>query len=399
MVRVRIERVSKRIYLLRLDDDRTRYFEALWEIPEGVTYNSYVVVGDEGAAVLDMWKGEFSDMYVEALSKVVDLRDVSQVVVHHMEPDHSGALPRLLKELGGRAVVRGHLMVGDMVREFYGIEVRFKPLRDGERYRVAGLEALFIYTPWLHWPETSMSYLFEDRVLFSGDAFGMFSIPRAVFDEEGFEVYEAHARKYFADVVGHYRSFVSRNLDKLDKQGLKVDIIAPLHGVLWRRHVGRILRLYRELSSGSTKRKALVLYASMYGDVEKGVRVAVEVLRREGFEVAVHGFTDRSWPRIGDVIGDAADSSIIIIGAPVYENKVFSLITWLLELIMHKADAEQRALLISSYGWGGVARRVISELLKRSKIELVEAVEYRGSPSPSDEERIRLAVKKVIGAG
>lgn len=392
----RVARLTDDLTMLRLDDDETAYFEALWEIPEGITYNSYVLSTKDGAVVFDTWKDRYSEQYLEALRKVVDPGKVRYIVVHHMEPDHSGCLPHLLKE-APEATVLGHQMVRDMMRHFYGIEPRFRPVGDGEELELGGRRMRFLHTPWLHWPETIMTYL--EGILLSCDAFGGYSIPRSIFDDEEVEGYLPHVRKYIVSVIGAYRRFIEKNIAKLRSSGLRIEMIAPSHGLIWRRDSGRILDFYLEVAMGvPASRKAVVVYSSMYGMVEKLVRIAADELRRNGYSVIEAAFKDRERAAIADVISELSDAELAVFGTATYEAGVFPYFSYLLNLMSKKSSFRGPALVLTAHGWGPVAGKQVSEELRRSGVEVVDSIELRGSPTPVDETRIREAVRKAIEA-
>ncbi|MEM3980403.1 MAG: FprA family A-type flavoprotein, partial [Ignisphaera sp.] len=132
MPKIHIDKVVENLYILRVDDDEVKYFEALWSIPEGITYNSYILITNEGVVLFDSWKHTYADLFIEALHKVVDLKDIKYVVIHHMEQDHSGSLPKLLELVDRNVTVLGHPIVKDMLSSFYGIKPVFKAVKDLE---------------------------------------------------------------------------------------------------------------------------------------------------------------------------------------------------------------------------------------------------------------------------
>ncbi len=389
MARCWIREVSRNLYLLRVDDDETRYFEGLWCIPEGVTYNSYVLVSDEGAIVFDTWKGRYSIEFIECLSKVVDPRDVRYVVVNHAEPDHSGALPRLLEAIGlDRVEVVGHSMARDLLESFYGLRIpRFRAVGDGDVLRVGGYAIRFFHTPWLHWPETIMSFVEGLGVLISCDAFGGFSIPKGVFDDEvDVAGYERFVRKYFASVVGKYARFVVSAIDKLKGGGVEPRVVAPSHGVVWRKNPKRVVELYRGLATEEAvnPRKVVVVYSSSYGFTERAAEAVAQRLKSAGFEVVVHGFTDSRRSSAGDALGDIVDASTLVLGLSTYEGRPFPIATWFADLLVEKLGFRKslRVVAMVSYGWGSAAGKVV-EMLSRAGFRSVEVVDFRGAPTQS----------------
>ena len=271
-MKIRIGKILDELYILRLEDEETKYFEALWRIPEGVTYNAYLLLGEENV-LFDTWKHTYSREFLQALSKVVDVKDVDYIVVHHAEPDHSGVLPRLLEKNPNIKVICNPL-AKRLLESFYNVKFRTRLVKDNERIRVGGRSLRFIYTPWLHWPETMMTYYEEERILFSCDAFGGFSIPQGLCDDDGVpEAYWRSTRKYLVSIVGHYREWILKNIEKIRGLGLNVEIIAPSHGLVFKKDPGKIIEYYARIAEGkATPGKATVIYSSMYGFVEKAIK-------------------------------------------------------------------------------------------------------------------------------
>lgn len=398
MVRVRAQEVLEGFDVLRLDDDQVKFFEGQWAVPEGVTYNAYLLRSGDEVVVFDTWKDRFADEFVEALGRRVDPREVTKVVVHHMEPDHSGALPRLLEENGFRAEVLGHPLSLRMIESFYRVRVRFRPVRDGEEMRAGDRTIRFITTPWLHWPETIMSFLVEDSILLPCDAFGGYSIPDDLFDdsEEAVSRFLPYARKYFANIIGSFREHVIRNVEKLEGLGIRPKIIAPAHGLIWRRDPQLIIGYYRRLAEGRPEpSKILVVSGSMYGLTEAAVRIALEEVERLGGRAAFYRFNDLEHAPISEVIGDAIDSAALILASPTYEGGVYLPLSHLVDVLSRKIPPKP-VLVLGSYGWGGVAAKRIAEKLSAAGFKVMEPVEFQGSADPSDLERIRERVRRLL---
>jgi len=384
----RITEVAEGIFQIRVEDRKIRYFEALWQIPEGITYNAYLLKGDKCSILFDTVKEEFSGEFLEALREVEDISNIKYLVVHHMEPDHSGAIPALLEE-NPEIEVLGHPLTKGMIESFFGLRPRFRAVKDQE-LELCGRRIRFVSTPWLHWPETIMSYLPEQGILLSCDAFGSYGIPEEVSSRDVLP-YFRETRKYLANVIGHYRRNVIQAIEKL--RGLDVRLILPSHGPVWTEPKA-IVELYEGLASGSKReKKAVAVYASMYGAVRKAVRRALEKFSSLGFEVLEFPFTDSSWANIADAIGEMEDSPMLVVGAPTYEAGTFPVMDMIVNLIAEKIGREKRILIISSFGWGGVAGKRLAERLK--DFSTVRVVEFRGFPSPKELEEIDRAAEEL----
>ena len=393
-----VEEIIEGLYLLRLDDDETRFFEALWEIPEGITYNSYLLRTGNRTVLFDTWKKGCGDEFIHRLKEIVDPSKIDFIVVHHTEPDHSGCIGEILEENGYKAEVIGHPLVKSMLASFYGTSPRFKAVKDGETLNLDGLKLRFIYTPWLHWPETIMTYVENWKLLLSGDAFGSYSIPEGTYDDKIPEDYLWFAKKYFANVIGHYRPKVKDSIEKItSKLGLKIDIIAPLHGLIWRRNPALIVEKYMSWADATPESgKVLVVYSSMYGSVEEAVEKAVEMLEKKGLKPVVFRFTAREQARIADIVGEALDMQGMIVGAATYENHVFPKMAYVIDLLARKTSAEKPVLIISSYGWGGIAARKMSEIIGDAGFNITGVVEFKGGMDEKDKDKLVASIQKFV---
>lgn len=397
MASTTVTKVSDNLYVLRIDDDHTRFFEALWEIPEGITYNAYLFTLPEKTVLIDGWKKEFTDEFVSTISQVTNIKDIDYVVVSHVEPDHSGTLKKVLELNGGKATVLSHPFAKGLIESLVGITPKFRAVKDGEVIDLGDERMRFIYTPWLHWPETIMTYLEERSVLLSCDAFGGFSIPPAVFDDDSvIATYLPYVRKYFANVVGHYRDFVIKAIEKIRSLGITPKVVAPAHGLIWRRSLN-IVNYYEELAKGKPEKgKIAVIYTSMYGYVERAVNITINNLRAKGFKTVVFRFTDRHRDSIGDLIGEVEDAEAVIIGTATYEAEVYPLMKFVVDLIIKKIHKGKPILIITTYGWGNVAGRKLEELFRNAGFENVVTVGIKGLSSQKDVEAIKEGVENLI---
>ncbi len=400
----KIVEIEKDFYLLRVNDRSTRYFEALWDIPEGITYNAYLLKTSEGAVLFDGWKKPYSSMLINTLETIVKPRELKYIVVNHMEPDHTGSLEDIVK-WADEPVVLGHPMAGRMMNTYPEARKRFRPVKDGEELRVGGEKLRFIHTPWLHWPETMVSWIENRRILVSCDVFGGYGAPPALFDDEcsDMQLAERWIRKYVVTVIGHYREWINKGLAKIANAGLEPRIIAPGHGLVWRSSPGRIINLYKRLGDAEAeKRKVLVLYGSMYGTVEKLVDTLSHTLVEKGYSVSIYGYTDTQRPELSEILADAVDAETLVIAAPTYEADVFPLVKHAVDEVCWKARAPRKAVVISSYGWGSVAARHLKKTLEECGFTVAEIIEYNsiGPMSIAGDRLINVAWKilEILGS-
>lgn len=397
--RILREKVTDDLYLIRVDDKRVRFFEGAWEIPEGITYNAYLLHTGEGSVLFDGWKREYADLLLSSLESVVDLRDVKHAIVQHSEPDHSGSAP-LLAEKASQVIFLGHPIAGKILRSHYGVE-RFKPVKDGEVLRVGGRSLRFIHVPWLHWPDTIFTFIEEEGVLLSCDAFGSYSTPPAFDDMADVRELERATRKYAVTVVGHYSDWIAKGLEKLRAAGISPRIIAPAHGTVYRSNPSWILQKWGEISSGASKPgKVVLVYVSMYGNVDHLFKKLETRLRGKGLEVVVHVFTDKQRALVSEVLADASDASLLVLGAPVYEASVHPLMLHVAGLIGEKLPNRKKTpvVILSSYGWGPASRK-LQELLQSYGYTNLQVLDFEGAPSAEVLARVESLLSGAVEKG
>jgi len=358
-----VKEVLPNLYLLKLYDKRTRYFEGMWEIPEGVTYNAYLYRGNK-VVLFDGWKVGYGDDLVEAVKEITDKVDI--YVVHHMEPDHSGSFPEVVREFSPQ--VLGHPMVRALASEYYGVKFNFKPVRDGEEMDV-GTKLRFLHTPWLHWPETMMTYLPEFRALLSCDAFGSFGFTKSLW----------LSMKYFMDVVGKYKEFVVKAAPKLEK--LEIETVLPAHGPSWGRE---IIEEWVKWARGWEREKATLIWGSMYGFSKEVVDVLRNLLEERGVEVHAFGFTDTFHSPFSEIMTDIVDSKYIVVVAPTYEGGPFWPVRDIIETIAEKARYRKRVMIVNTCGWG-CTPKPYQEVFERAGYEVRAVLTIKGRLKEVDE--------------
>ena len=388
-----VEKVTENLYLLRVDDTRIEYFEAAWEIPERITYNAYLLAGGE-AVLFDGWKREYSDAFLSALEKVVDLKDLRYAVVHHAEPDHSGTAPLVASR--SQAVFLGHPVAGRVLKSHFGIE-RFRAVKDGEQLKAGGFTLRFAHTPWLHWPDTMMTYIEEEGVLLTCDVFGSYSLPPLFDDQADLGALSRYVRKYLVTVVGHYIDWVAKAFAKLEGLGVKPKVIAPGHGTVYRSNPKWVVEEYLRVASGQPEPgKAVLLYVSMYGSVEKAAERAAALLESKGLRVVRHAFTDKERALLSEVLTDISDSEVLVLGAPTYEAGAHPLAYHIVRAIGEKLPQRKSipVVVLSSYGWGAAGKKLV-EFLGSYGFTRVELVEFEGAPPPELEERLEESLRRL----
>jgi flavorubredoxin len=393
--------IADNLYLIRTIDQEIKYFEALWEVPEGIVYNAYLLKTSEGAVLFDTTKANYTGPFLEALRSLIDPKEIKHLIVHHMEPDHSGAMAAVLETIGEHVQVWGHPFVERLIQSLYGLNTNFQTVKDDTVLEIGDRKLTFRQMPWLHWPECMITYMPEERFLFGGDIFGSYGIPEGVFDDDGDDLHEyLHlAREYFASVIGHYKSYVSKNLLKLEGEAAAPKMVLPAHGLLWRKNPSQIIDAYTNWANGTpVKGKVVVIYSSMYGFVEQSVQVVIDDLIARGFHPEVLRFTDEHRDDLVDILGEIPDSEAVILATATYEAGVFPLMAYIIDEILHKVAYEKPLLLLSAFGWGGMVSKQLKPKLEESSFQLVDAIEIKSLLDDEGRANILAGVGKLVDA-
>ncbi|ADM27727.1 beta-lactamase domain protein [Ignisphaera aggregans DSM 17230] len=384
------------VYWVGVNDYLKDLFEGLWPLPYGISYNSYVVVGDRDVALIDTVDEHYIYEYIGRVQEVVrDLSRVRYIVVNHLEPDHHGATEELIKMLPNARLVMSSIAM-NIANSLYNIpRERIVTVKDGDVIDLGGKKLRFIYTPWLHWPETMMTYLEEDGILFSCDAFGSYgALENGVFDDEvDLDFYLDEAKRYFSNIVIKYSKNVIDAIEKLEKLGIDIRIIAPSHGPIYRSNPRRIIDLYRLWTDSSRHRDVLLIYGSMYGRTKSIVDTIENSLREKGINIVS---IDASRVHESFVLQYVVTSKVLVIIYPSYDASVFPYIYNLLYLFYIKNIGRGRYIaIINTYSWAPTHRET-EDIIKKAGFTVIEPIiSMRSLPSESDKKTISELIEKI----
>jgi flavorubredoxin len=284
-----------------------------------------------------------------------------------------------------RAEILGSAKTKDMLAGFFSVTDRVRVVGDGDTLHLGKRTLKFISTPFVHWPETIMTYETTERILFSCDAFGGYGALRGgIFDDECKEIgfYEKEALRYYANIVANYSARVLDAIAKLD--GVPVDIVAPSHGLIWRREPQRIIRNYKkwaDYASGKIEPGITLVYGSMYGHTERMMNAVAQGISRAGVALDIFDAA-RSHPSY--ILPSLWSKSGVMIGAPTYEVRLFPPVAEVLNMALHKRILNRKAAYFGSYGWSGGALRDLKKIIEPAKWDLRESLEFIGRPGPED---------------
>ena len=386
--------ISKDVCCLCAGVKADGFFEGIWPIPHGVSLNAYAVKAKK-TALIDLVRNwtDAPKQIEEGLSSVgLALSQIDCLVINNLEPDHAGWI-REFRRRNHSAEIVATRKGCDLIRDLYKVENGLRLVRDGDSLDLGGGRVLtFFETPNIHWPETMVTWDSASGTLFPCDAFGSFgALGDRVFDDEFDEsehaFFEGESLRYYANIVSSFSGFVEKAVRKLD--GLDIKCIAPSHGMVWRRNPQTIVDRYLKYASwakGPAEKAISVIWGSMYGNTEAGVRAVVEGIEQEGVPYTIHRVPDEN---ISWVLADAYRSSGLVIAMPTYEYAMFPPMSYVLDIFRRKHLYGKKVLRIGSWGWIGGAKKDYEAAIESLKWENAESCEWPGHPTEEDLSKLR----------
>lgn len=372
--------IRKDIYAVGAIDWDRRLFDELIPLPDGTSYNSYLVKGSEKTALIDTVEGEFHYELFQALADLM-IEDVDYIVIQHVEQDHSGSLPDAL-EMFPDAVVLCSKKAADLLRTHLHIpEERINIVDDGDDISLGDKTLEFIMTPWVHWPDTMCTYVKEDKVIFTCDFFGSHLATSELFVEDEHRLYEA-AKRYYAEIMMPFSSNIKNHLKKLEKY--QFDVICPSHGPV-HDNPEFIIEAYKEWSSDSVKNEVIIPFISMHESTKFAVEVLTDTLMSQGIKVTPMNLTKTD---IGELAKSLLDAATIVIATPTVLTGPHPYVVYAAYLANALRPKTKFVSAIISYGWGGKTLEILQGLLTNFKAEMIEPISLKGLPDEDDIENI-----------
>ncbi|MDH5419786.1 MAG: FprA family A-type flavoprotein [Candidatus Bathyarchaeota archaeon] len=364
------------IYWVGAVDWDRRLFDELIPLPDGTSYNSYLVKGSEKTALIDTVDPTVANALINNLYQL-DVKNIDLVIANHAEQDHSGTLPQILKQYPNAKVVATPKCKSLLMDLLLIPESKIVTVEDRETLSLGDKTVEFIHAPWVHWPETMLTYLREDKILFPCDLFGSHLATSDLYVTDEATVYEA-AKRYYAEIMMPFRTVIQKNLEKV--KDLQIDVIAPSHGPIYDKPE-LILEAYRDWVYAPPKNMVVLPYVSMHGSTEEMVKHFVGALVERGITVKQFNLAKTD---IGKLAIALVDAATIVIGSPTvlvgpHPNVVHAV--YLANALKPKLEF---ASIIGSYGWGSRMVERITEMLSNLKVELLEPVVIKGFPKEED---------------
>ena len=370
--------IKKGIYWVGAVDWNVRNFHG-YTTSRGTTYNAYLVL-DEQPTLIDTVKAPFREEMLERIASVLPPSEIRLHVSNHAEPDHSGALPGWMAQFPGTRIICSK-KGAEALEAHYHAGWKLEIPEEGAPVSIGRRSLRFFPIPLVHWPDSMATYLPEDKILFPNDAFGQHLASLSRFEDEmGLELVLDEAAKYYANIVMPFAATAARALDKMGP--LEFDMIAPSHGVIWRKNPGEIIKAYRRWIAGEAPARVLVIYDTMWGSTEKMALAIAEGVRAQGAEARVFNLTvnDRS-----EILREVLDARGLAIGSPTLNTNLFPTIAAFLCYLRGLKPKNKKGLAFGSFGWSGEGARQIDQELEAMKIErIAEPKSLKYVPTAAD---------------
>ena len=352
-----MQEITNKIYYVGVNDRNKNLFEGLWPLPNGVSYNSYLI-DDEKVCLIDTVEVDFFIPYIKNIQQVIGDRKIDYLVINHMEPDHSGAI-ELIRKYYPEITIIGNKKTFGMMKGFYGIQENTLEVKNGDSLDLGSHKLQFVLTPMVHWPETMVTLDTTSNVLFSGDAFGCFgALNGGIIDSQiNCDTFWLEMVRYYSNIVGKYGTPVQAALKKL--AGVKLDYICSTHGPVWHEYINKVIGMYDSMSKYETEPGLVICYGTMYGNTER----AAEVIARAASEAGVKNIVmyNVSKTHHSYIIRDVFRYNALIVGAPTYNTGLYHEMDVLLAELANKDIKNHKLGWFGSYGWASKAVGKIKE--------------------------------------
>ena len=335
-----------------------------YNTPRGTTYNSYLII-DNKITLIDTVKNYLYNEMLNRIKEIIDPSKIDYIVSNHVEMDHSGSITKLL-EICPKAQILTSTRGEKGLSLHYKKDLNMKVVNSGDKLNIGKRTLTFFHIPMVHWPDSMVTYIADDKLLLPNDAFGQHIASTERFDDElEWGILKEEAAKYYANIVMPYSDQVKKALETLTK--LDINMIAPSHGIIWKKHIPNILKEYSKWANFKTENKALIIFDSMWGSTEKIAYALYEGLEETGIKVTIRNLKNT---HISDIITDVLSSKFILLGSPTMNNTMLPSMGMFLTYLKGLKPRNRIGFVFGSYGWGGQAVGEIEKILNELSWDL-----------------------------
>ena len=362
---------------------------------EGSSYNSYLI-RDKKTVLIDTVWGPYDTEFVNRLKEEIDLKEIDYIVMNHNESDHSGTLPALMREIPdtpiyctkkGEAILRG----------MYHQDWNYVNVKTGDELEIGDSKLVFVEASMLHWPDTMMTYMTGDNILFSNDVFGQHYASEMLYDDmDDISKLLHEAEKYYTNIITPFSTFVTKKLAEVQGMNLKIDLVAPSHGIIWRENIGLIMDLYAKWANNYQEDQITLIYDTMWQSTRKMAEAIAEGIQQASPNTTIKILNAVKNDK-NDILVEVFKSKAILVGSPTINNGFSYAIAGILEMIKGLKFKNKKAASFGSYGWSGEAAKQIKEFLEESKFAIVnDGIRVNWAPDQETIEQLREYGRKFV---
>lgn len=362
---------------------------------EGSSYNSYLI-RDKKTVLIDTVWGPYDTEFVNRLKEEIDLKEIDYIVMNHNESDHSGTLPALMREIPDTPIYctkKGE----SILRGLYHQDWNYVNVKTGDELEIGDSKLVFVEASMLHWPDTMMTYMTGDNILFSNDVFGQHYASEMLYDDmDDISKLLHEAEKYYTNIITPFSTFVTKKLAEVQGMNLKIDLVAPSHGIIWRENIGLIIDLYAKWANNYQEDQITLIYDTMWQSTRKMAEAIAEGIQQASPNTTIKILNAVKNDK-NDILVEVFKSKAILVGSPTINNGFSYAIAGILEMIKGLKFKNKKAASFGSYGWSGEAAKQIKEFLEESKFAIVnDGIRVNWAPDQETIEQLREYGRKFV---
>ena len=362
---------------------------------EGSSYNSYLIRDKKTVLVDTVW-GPYDTEFVNRLKEEIDLKEIDYIVMNHNESDHSGTLPALMREIPDTPIYctkKGE----SILRGLYHQDWNYVNVKTGDELEIGDSKLVFVEASMLHWPDTMMTYMTGENILFSNDVFGQHYASEMLYDDmDDISKLLHEAEKYYTNIITPFSTFVTKKLAEVQGMNLKIDLVAPSHGIIWRENIGLIMDLYAKWANNYQEDQITLIYDTMWQSTRKMAEAIAEGIQQASPNTTIKLLNAVKNDK-NDILVEVFKSKAILVGSPTINNGFSYAIAGILEMIKGLKFKNKKAASFGSYGWSGEAAKQIKEFLEESKFAIVnDGIRVNWAPDQETIEQLREYGRKFV---
>ena len=362
---------------------------------EGSSYNSYLI-RDKKTVLIDTVWGPYDTEFVNRLKEEIDLKEIDYIVMNHNESDHSGTLPALMREIPDTPIYctkKGE----SILRGLYHQDWNYVNVKTGDELEIGDSKLVFVEASMLHWPDTMMTYMTGDNILFSNDVFGQHYASEMLYDDmDDISKLLHEAEKDYTNIITPFSTFVTKKLAEVQGMNLKIDLVAPSHGIIWRENIGLIMDLYAKWANNYQEDQITLIYDTMWQSTRKMAEAIAEGIQQASPNTTIKILNAVKNDK-NDILVEVFKSKAILVGSPTINNGFSYAIAGILEMIKGLKFKNKKAASFGSYGWSGEAAKLIREFLEESKFAIVnDGIRVNWAPDQETIEQLREYGRKFV---